>query len=167
MEDGSMRTKVLVTCLALAFLAAQPPVALAQDQTAPTIGTWESVRAAAPGERLEVRLKSGKTVKGTFVSASDGGLNLQRGGNATSVNRDDVRQVYRVVAKSSATPALIGAAVGAAVGAGGTAASAVTDDSEGVGAGAALLPLVGAGIGALVGLAFGGRQKRVLIYQSR
>jgi hypothetical protein len=50
---------------------------------------------------------------------------------------------------------------------GGAAASAVTDDSEGVGAGAALLPLVGAGIGALVGLAFGGRQKRVLIYQSR
>ena len=162
-----MRTKVLVTCLALAFLVAQPPVALAQDQTAPSTGTWENVRAAAPGERLEVKLKSGKTVKGTFVSASDGGLNLQRGGNDTSVNRDDVRQVYRVAAKSSSTPALIGAAVGAAVGAGGTAASAVTDDSEGVGAGAALLPLVGAGIGALVGLAFGGRQKRVLIYQSQ
>lgn len=162
-----MWTKVLVLGLALAFLAAQPPIALAQDQTAPATGTWDAVKVIAHGEKLEARLKSGKTVKGTLVSISDAGLSLARGGDTISVNRNEVRQVYRVVAKSSATPILIGAGIGAAIGAGGTAVSAVTDDKEGVRPGAALLPLVGAGIGALVGLTFSRQQKRILIYESQ
>ena len=163
-----MRTKVLVMGLALAFLAARPPVALAQTQAAPPGGSWEAVRAVAPGEKLEVRLKSGKTVKGTLVSVSDAGLSLARGRETLSVSRDEARRVYRVFAKSSATPALVGAGIGAAIGAGGTAASAKSDDREGVQAGAVLLPLVGAGIGALIGLAVaGGRQRRVLIYEAQ
>lgn len=161
-----MQTKVLVIGLALVLLAVQQPITLARSQTMPATGTWEAVKAVAPGEKLEVKLKSGKTVKGALMSASDVGLSLARGRDTISVNRDEVRQVYRLIAKSSATPILIGAGVGAAIGAGGTAASAVTDDREGVRARATLLPLVGAGVGALVGLAFGSRQKRTLIYES-
>lgn len=162
-----MLAKVLTIGLALVFLAAQSPTALARSQTTPAAGAWDAVRALPAGTRLEVRLKSGQTIKGKLDSVSDAGLVLARGGGATSINREDVRRVYRSDGKSSAKPALIGAGVGAAIGVGGAAASATSDDSEGMNAGAALLPLVGAAAGALIGLAFSRQQKRSLIYESQ
>lgn len=161
-----MLAKVLTLGLALVFLAAQSPTALARSQTTPAAGAWDAVRAVASGTRLEVRLKSGKTVKGKLDSVSDTGLVLAGASGATNINREDVQRVYSIHGKSSAKPALIGAGIGAVIGVGGAAASAKSDDKEGVRAGAALLPLVGAAGGALIGLAFRRQQKRVLIYES-
>jgi hypothetical protein len=161
-----MRKRMLVLGLAVAFLATQLPVAAAQDQTTPGTRTWAAVKAIPPGEKLVLTLKSDQTVEGRLGSVTDDGLTLTRGNNTSHLNREDVRQVYRVMAKSPAKSVLIGAGIGATLGAGGTAAAAASDDREGLSPAAALLPLVGAGIGALVGLAIGGRQKRVLVYES-
>ena len=82
-----------------------------------------------------------------------------------------MRQIHRIVPKSAAKPTLIGAGTGAAIGTAGIAIAAAADESGGddgeVAAAILGVGILGAGIGALVGLAFGSRQKKVLIYEAR
>ena len=162
-----MCRRMLAFGLALIFLAAQSALAQAQQASGGAEGSWDSVRAVPLGEKIVVRLKDGKSLQGRLGGVSDSGLNITRNKSTININRTEVQRIHRVVSKSGAQSALIGAGVGVAVGAGGTAAVDATDDRGGVRAGALLLPLVGAGTGALIGLAIGRRQKRVLIYESQ
>jgi len=157
----------LAICLVLAASLSLPPAAPAQTSAAPG-GDWSALRAVGQGDKLEVRLKSGKTVKGRLAGVSDTTLSLTVNDRATEVGRDDVQSVYRVTSRSAKKATLIGAGAGAAVGAG--VGAATSDDDDFIfsrGQSAAILAAVGGAAGAITGFAIGktGR-KRVLVYDA-
>jgi uncharacterized protein YcfJ len=162
-----MRRNIAILNILLAIALIYSPVAAAQQST--SSGEWGSVKAMPQGVELNIKLKSGETLRGKLTSATDTTLSITGKNNrAETLDRNDISEVYHLRRKSEkAKYALIGAGVGAAVGGGIGAAknSPESDDSEiytviGVS--------LGAGIGALGGWLFGqGRRKRVLIYQAR
>ena len=164
-----MRMKALTFCLALIIILAQSPVILAQEASVPS-REWTTVMAVAPSEKLEVKLKSGKTVKGKLSSVTDTRLTLSRGKRMIDLNRDDIFRIYRASGKSGVSPTLIGTGVGAGVGAaaGGVIVAVNEGEDDETVPGIVLSALVGAGIGALTGFLSGkARNNRVLIYESR
>ena len=164
-----MRSRTVALALAFLILLTHPSISLAQHAPAPS--EWSVVKAVPPGDKLVVKLKNGQTIKGRLKAISDVHLTLARDQKSFDIDRQEVRQIHRIVPKSAAKPALIGAGTGAAIGAGGIAIAVAADESGGDDgeAAAAILgvALLGAGIGALVGLIFGSRQKKVLIYEAR
>ena len=134
---------------------------------------WSKVTALSGGSNLAVKLKDGKTIKGTLSSVSDTTLSLTAKKGAVEVKRDDVRTVHEVIKKGEGGK---GALVGTAVGAGaGLALGAVGDaqNQDGFGgekldnAFVAGLTILGAGAGALAGYFIGRRKsKRVLVYEA-
>ena len=154
--------KPLSIFLVLLLLSSQTPLVLAQQ---PSLSDWAAVQQIRTNEKLFVRQKNGKEVKGRMIEATDAALTIDRDGKPMSIPRADVRQVY--IAEGTAQKgkwALIGAGVGAGAGAGiGYAKySPNRDDSE------IWVPvglMFGAGIGAVSGLVFGQtNRKRTLIY---
>ena len=153
----------LVTSLLLSTITVA-----AQGQT----NDWSRVTALAAGSNLSVKLKTGKTIKGTLNSVSDSGLSLTIKNAPVEIKREDVRTVHEVVKKGSGGKgALIGSAVGAGAGA---AAGAISDASNDDGfesfdtAATAGLAMVGAGVGALAGYFIGrSGSKRVLVYEAK
>ena len=154
----------LAVSLVLAVSLLLPSVTLAQTAT----GDWSALKTVGQGDKLHVKLKSGKTVKGKMAGVSDTALSLTVGDKATDISRDDVQSVYRVTSKSAAKATLIGAGVGAGVGAG--IGAATSDDNDFIfsrGQSAAVVGALGAGVGAIVGFAIGKTGgKRVLIYEA-
>ena len=130
---------------------------------------WSKVTAVASGSNLQVKLKNGKTIKGTLSSVTDSGLSLTVKNAPVEIKREEVSTIHEVIKKGGGGKgALIGSAVGAGAGAGlGVAADASDNALEvhnGVTAG---LAVVGAGVGALAGYFIGrSGSKRVLIYQA-
>jgi small nuclear ribonucleoprotein (snRNP)-like protein len=124
----------------------------------------------APGSKLEVKHKNGRTIKGTLSGVSDTALTLSLKNTSLELQRDDVFNVYQNFRKSATTATLIGLGVGAGAGAAVGAAGESNDSGfekidHAVTAG---LTVVGAGVGALAGYLIGrGSAKRVLVYQSR
>ena len=157
-------TIALVTSLLLSSVSAA-----AQGRT----NDWSKVTALAGGSNLAVKLKNGKTIKGTLSSVSDTTLSLTVKNAPMEIKRDDVRTVHEVIKKGSGGKgALIGTGVGAGAGA---ALGAIGDASNENGFGGerldnavvAGLTIVGAGMGALVGYFIGrSRSKRVLVYEA-
>jgi len=116
-------------------------------------------------ERLFVRQKNGKEIKGRMIEASDTTLTIDRDGKPFSIARGDIREVHVVRGTAQKGKwALIGAGIGAGAGAGiGYAKySPNSDDSE------IYIPiglLIGAGSGAVGGMLFGQTtRKRELVY---
>jgi hypothetical protein len=168
-ELSFMRIKALTFCLALHIILAQSPVVLAQEASVRS-REWTTVMAVAPNEKLEVKLKSGKTVKGKLSSVTDTRLTLAHEKRMIDLNRDDIFRIYKAGGKSGASPTLIGTGVGAGVGAaaGGVIVAANEGEDDETVPGIVLSALVGAGIGALTGFLSGkARDNRVLIYESR
>jgi hypothetical protein len=164
-----MPNRTVALALTFLVLLTHPSISLAQGAPAPS--EWAVVKTVPPGDELVVKLKNGKTIKGRLKVISDVHLTLARGQKSFDIDHQDVRQIHRIVPKSAARPALIGAGTGAAIGAGGIAIAVAADETGGDDgeAAAAILgvAIIGAGIGALVGLAFGSKQKKVLIYEAR
>ena len=80
---------------------------------------WSKVTVLAAGSNLSVKLKNGKSHKGTLNSVSDSTLSLTVKNAPVEIKREDVRTVHEVIKKGSgAKGALIGTAVGAGAGAG-------------------------------------------------
>jgi hypothetical protein len=157
--------RALAISLALTASMLLPSVAPAQT-TAAQARDWSALKSVEQGSKLSVKLKGGKTVEGRLGGVTDAALSLSVGGKATDFGREDVLSVYRLKHKSAAPATLIGMGVGAGIGA---AVGASGDDDFVIsrGAGAAAVGAVGAGLGALVGYAFGrGRSKRVLVYEA-
>ena len=149
--------------LVLLLLSTHAPLVLAQQTT--SLSDWAAVQQIQTNERLFVRQKSGKELKGKMIEASDTALTIDRDGKPLSIPRAEVRQVYVVEGTAQKGKwALIGAGVGAGAGAGIGAAkySPNRDDSE------IWIPvgvMFGAGIGAVSGLLFGqSTRERKLIY---
>lgn len=133
----------------------------------PATGNWSAVQTLAVNERLVVRQRDGKTIKGEMIEATEQVLILDRDGKPFSIARADIYQIHRSVGKAKkAKWALIGSGVGVAVGTaiGATKYDRGTDDSE------IFLTMgfvFGAGIGAVSGAIFGTtRRQRELVYQA-
>jgi hypothetical protein len=157
-----MKRKTLPLVLVLLLLSSHAPLAFSQT---PSLSDWASVKQIKTDERLFVRQKNGKEIKGRMIEASDTTLTIDRDGKPFSLARADVRQVYVVSGTAQKGKwALIGAGIGAGAGAGiGYAKySPNSDDSE------IYIPiglLIGAGSGALGGMLFGQTtRKRELVY---
>ena len=152
--------KLLSIVLVLLLLSSHTPLVFAQSSN-----NWAAVQQIRTNEKLLVRQKNGKELRGEMIEASDTALTIDRDGKPSSIPRSDVHQVYVIQGKAQKGKwALIGAGVGAGAGAGMGAVkySPNRDDSE------VWIPvglMFGTGIGAVSGLLFGQTtRKRILIY---
>lgn len=153
--------KPISLILVLLLLAFHSPLALAQQ----SFNDWGVVQRIKTNERLLVKKKDGKEIKGRMIEATDTTLTLDRDGKPFNIARSDLSQVYIVEGKAQKGKwALIGAGIGAGAGAGigATRYSRDRDDSE------IWIPvglIIGAGSGALGGMLFGQtNRERTLIY---
>src|SRR5215212_10620257 len=160
-----IKRKTLPLILVLLLLSSHAPLAFSQQD--PSLSEWASVQHIKTDERVFVRQRNGKEVKGRMIEASDTALTIDRDGKPLSIARGDVRQVYVISGTAQKGKwALIGAGIGAGVGTaiGYAKYSPDSDDSEifiKVGL------LIGAGSGALGGMLFGqSTRKRELVYMT-
>ena len=160
--------------IVLGFLGT-PTNSLAQATDPIATGMWSGVEKVLPGEKLIVKLKDGKKVKGTLSSISDTGLTLVRGNRTTDMERENVLQVYRWVEKRGERHIGVGAMIGGISGGilglalYGADAGPFHGGNESVGAligSIAGTGAIGAGVGGASGYALGGRKARVLIYDA-
>ena len=160
-----MKHKSLPVILILLLVSCYSPLAFAQTASS---NDWAVVQRLKTDEKLVVKQKDGKQVKGRMIEATDTTLTIDRDGKPTSIARADVRQVSVIEGKAQKGKwALIGAGIGAGAGAGVGAIkySPDSDDSE------LWIPvglMFGTGIGAVGGLLFGtSTRKRVMVYDAR
>lgn len=158
-----MKHKSIPLFVILVLLSTHAPLALAQQPA--STNSWAAVQQLKTNERLVVKQKNGKQIKGLMIEATDTTLTIDRDGKPVAIARDDVRQVHVIESKAAKGKwALIGAGIGAGAGTGiGYAKySPHVDDSELF---ISMGLLIGAGAGAVSGLLFGqGRRKRVMVY---
>lgn len=154
--------KPLSVIIAALLVFSQASLAFAQGAS---LSDWAAVQQVQTSEKLLVKQKDGKELKGEMIEATDTTLTIDRNGKPVSIARADVRQVSRIEGKAQKGKwALIGAGIGAGAGAGIGAAkySSNVDDSE------LWIPvglMFGAGAGAVSGFLFGtSTRKRVLVY---
>ena len=155
--------KLIPLLLVLALLSTHAPLALAQQSASTT--NWSAVQQLKTNERLVVKQKNGKEIKGLMIEATETTLTIDRDGKPVPIPRADVRQVQVIERKAEKGKwALVGAGIGAGTGTGiGYGKySPDSDDSE-IYIGMGLL--IGAGVGAAGGLLFGQmKRKRVTVY---
>ena len=158
-----MKRKAMPLLLVVLLLSTHTPLAFAQQST--TTNNWSAVQQLGTNERLVVKQKNGKELKGLMIEATETTLTIDRDGKPLGIPRADVRNVYVVEGKAAKGKwALIGAGIGAGAGTGiGYAKySPDSDDSEIY---IAMGLLIGAGTGALGGLLFGQtKRKRTMVY---
>jgi hypothetical protein len=166
-----MKTRKLsavIVAFALIAVLAKPQITFAQVTPDPIRGSWEGLKAIPSGDKVELDLRTGQTLKGRLVSVSDTVLTIEQGKRTTDVPRADTLRVIRVVPKSVKRATFIGLGIGAGSGLAGTAIYA---NSGGRGGEADLWALVavvaGAGGGALIGYIMGNRKQKALIYETR
>lgn len=165
-----MKLKTLVAILIAALLSANSSVALARQTTVPPAG-WDGIKAIPSSEKVEVKLKSGKSLKGRVLAVSDSTLTLSRKNASVDVDKESVARVYHVMPRRAARSLAIGAGAGA--GAGVTLGLVIVanyhgESSEEAGA-IFILGLLGAGIGSLIGGLTGALKPelKVLVYEAR
>jgi hypothetical protein len=159
-----MKRRTLPVILVLLLLSSPAPLAFAQQASS---NDWTVVQQIRTDEKILVKQKNGKEVKGSMIEATETNLTIDRNGKPFGIPRADVRQVFVIKGKAQKGKwALIGAGVGAGVGAaiGYTKYSPDSDDSE------LWIPvglMFGAGGGAISGFLFGqSTRKRVMIYDA-
>lgn len=165
-----IRTRQFATIVILltSFLLA-PVTLVAQVAT----NDWSRVTSIPAGNKLSVKLKSGKKIDGTFSSATDTSLTLLVKNASTDVKRDDIRTIHQVGGTSVTKSTLIGLGAGAGAGALLGAVGAATDDDNSFGdindaVGAGITTVLGATVGAITGFIIGKtRKKRVLLYDAK
>jgi len=161
-----MTTKLFSLTLTILLLLSQPSFLLGQavDQQR----DWAAVQSLSTGVRLLIETKDGKRLKGKLSNASAATIALTRNNRTENLNKDDIQKIYELGGGSRAKSTAIGAALGAGVGGGGAAillaATGGSDDTTGIiGKGV----LIGAGVGAVMGLVVGKGSRRILIYESK
>jgi hypothetical protein len=160
-----MKHSTLSVILVLFLLSSHAPLAFSQQASS---NDWTVVQQIKTNEKVLVKQKNGKEVKGLMIEATDTTLTIDRDGKPFSLPRADVRQVYVIEGKAQKGKwALIGTGVGAGVGAaiGRSKYSPDRDDSE---IWTTVGLLFGAGAGAAGGFLFGTTtRKRVMVFDAR
>jgi len=166
-----MKVKLAVICISL-VLSAQTPLALAQSDQLSSDQAWELVKQTMVGEKLEVKLKDGRKVKGDKILVSDSELSLTlKNQQAAQIKRDEIRQVWRSNPDPDKQRFYQGIGTGAGLLVGIAIALAAYPDEpcyndcggRGIGIVAAIIGLTI--VGALIGRKLSGG-KRILIYQA-
>lgn len=160
-----MKHKSLSLLLVLLFISSYTPLAFAQQASS---NNWTVVQQLKTNEKLVVRKKDGKELKGEMIEATDTALTIDRDGKPLSIPRNDVRQVSVVEGKAEKGKwALIGAGIGAGAGTG-IGATKYRSDRDDYGIYIVMGTLIGTGAGAVSGLLFGqSRRSRVMVYDAR
>ena len=164
-----MRIKGSLTVMVCSLLLGHSSAAVAAEKLNPSategqmVALAKSLKGVSIGDKLLVKLKNGKSIKGKFGGVSLAGLKLFRRGKSTEITEQEVRQVYELVRKSPAKQIVIGAAVGLGVI---LISHAFIRDARVVGAHDIDAIGVSSGLGALVGWAIGKRGYRILIYNA-
>ena len=160
-----MKHRTLSVILVLLLLSSNVPLAFSQQASS---NDWTVVQQIKTNEKIIVKQKNGKEVKGLMIEATDTTLTIDREGKPFGIPRADVRQVHVIEGKAQKGKwALIGTGVGAGVGAaiGRSRYSPDRDDSE---IWTTVGLLFGAGAGAAGGLLFGTTtRKRVMVFDAR
>jgi len=159
---NSIIVAILISLLVL------PSLGMAQDKGEST-NDWTNLKAVPVGQKLEVGLKNGERADGKLSRLSETILTLTKQNRLTDLNRDNVKNIYRVtgtsVGKTVVIATLTGAAAGSVLGIAGSCQAGqfcVITRGESTALGAAL----GAGIGAATGFIIGKvRHKKVLLYR--
>jgi hypothetical protein len=160
-----MKHKSISLLLVLIFLLSYSPLALAQQASS---NNWAVVQQLRTNEKLVVRKKGGKELKGEMIEASDTALTIDRDGKPLSIPRNDVHQVYVITGKAEKGKwALIGAGIGAGAGTG-IGATKYRSDRDDYEIYIYMGTLIGTGVGAVSGLLFGQtKRNRDLVYDAR
>lgn len=160
-----MKRKSVSILLVLLCLSSYSPLALAQQASS---NDWAVVQQLRTNEKLVIKKKDGKEVKGEMIEASDTALTIDRDGKPLSIPRADVRHVYRIEGKAEKGKwALIGAGIGAGAGTG-IGATKYRSDRDDYEIYIYMGTLIGTGVGAVSGLLFGqSRRNRVMVYDAR
>lgn len=157
-------TSFIACALALLLvLVTTGPVAFAQQAR----GDWTAVQSLPADADISIKLKTGKTVRGEFLSATGSELTITRKGKGESFAKDAIAQIERLERKAEKGKyALIGAGIGAGAGTaiGGAKAAGASDDGY-------VYTIVGlamgTGFGALGGFIWGqAKRKHELIYSA-
>ena len=148
-----------------------PTISVAQSQGG---DAWSALRAFRPGQKVDVKLKDGKSTSGEFVSVTDTVLTLSREGKPIDVKKAEAFRIYRVSEKHVGKSTLIGTAVGAGVGAVvgatvkdcplfGPPSSCSRPSAAYVVGGAIVFAIPGTAVGLILGLVRGNRE---LLYEA-
>jgi hypothetical protein len=158
-----MKRKILPLLLVVFLLSGHTSWTFAQ-QTA-TGGDWSAVQRIGTDEKLVVKRKDGKELKGRMIEATETTLRIDRDGKPFDIPRADVRRVQVISGKAEKGKwALIGAGIGGAVGTG-IGASKYRSDRDDYGIYVYMGALIGVGAGAVGGLLFGqSKRDRDLVY---
>jgi len=159
-----MLIKPLSLLLVVTLLLTQMPMAFGQQSGS---NNWSAVQQIQTNTKLIVKQKNGKEVKGLMIEANDNSLTIDRDGKPFSIARTDVGEVSISVGKAAKGKwSAIGAAIGAGAG-GGIGATKYRSDRDDYGIYPVMGVILGTGIGAVAGFAFGQtRRKRELIYSA-
>jgi len=158
------KLRVLLSSI-LALLLALPSSALSQSRGS---NNWSILRVLQAGDKLELKLKNGKTLTAEFSALSDTALKISRGSKTVDVQRDEILRVDRVYSKHVLKSTAIGTGIGAALGAGlgGSLGNCNYNCSFSKGAmavaGAVIFAVPGAVVGLIVGVA---HQDREFLYE--
>jgi hypothetical protein len=110
---------------------------------------WATVQALAMGERIQVNLSTGRTMKGKLDHVTSESAFMQINGKAMEISRKEISRLYLRKKGSWQKSTLFGTAIGAA--AGGGIAAGVMERETGFGGAVAgtvaLFAVIGAGIG--------------------
>jgi hypothetical protein len=170
-QEANMKTKLAAICLSL-IVSAQAPLALAQNAQLSSDQAWELVKETTLGEKLELRLKDGRRVRGEKVLASDSELSLTLNNQQTAqFKRDEIRQVWRSLRPDPNTQRFyqgvgtaIGLVAGVAIAVGISRSDKRCSDCEGRAVGMVAATVGMAIAGSLIGRKLSGG-KKMLIYQ--
>lgn len=159
-----MKHKTITFLVILVLLSTHTPLAFAQSSAT---NNWSAVQQLRTNERLVVKQKNGKELKGRMIEASDSTLTIDRDGKPVAIARTDVRQVDVIEGKAAKGKwALIGAGIGTGVG-GGIGAAKYRSDRDDYDIYIHMGLLIGAGAGAVGGMLFGqSKRKRVMVYSA-
>ena len=157
-----MKRKTLPLLIVILLVSGQSSWAVAQTTTS---DNWSAVQQIGTDEKLVVKKKDGKEIKGRMIEASETTLRIDRDGKPFDIPRADVRQVHRIEGKAEKGKwALIGAGIGGGVGTG-IGAGKYRSDRDDYEIYVYMGALIGVGAGAVGGLLFGqSRRNRKLVY---
>ena len=159
-----MSLKLQKVALVLILAASQTLVAQAASQQP---DGWHVVQAIPVGEPLLVELKDGKQNKGKLSAVSETELTLLKGAKSTTLGRENIRRVFRLVGKTRGQSTMKGAGIGAATGTGIGLVIYLPARDDIVGWVVPAFGAIGTGIGAAIGAIGGSGQKKVLVYEAK